>query len=151
MDTSVTFKDLGDTMEIVFYGLSHGKNRYDGEGGVIKARAARNIRHGEVISSAKDLYKSCLTLEKEESNPDGSCNHNSRKLIWVDRESITYLKPDRECKSQRNKECTFGNGCILSDSLCDNKCVAGDWRTALLKRILYNFICFITCTFLTST
>lgn len=102
MDTSVTFKDLGDTMEIVFYGLSHGKNRYDGERGVIKARAARNIRHGEVISSAKDLYKSCLTLEKEESNPES--NHNSRKLIWVDRKvSHTLdLTENAKVKGTRN-------------------------------------------------
>ena len=92
-----------------------------------------------------------MTLEKEESNPDGSCNYNRRKLIWIDRESITHLRPDRECESQRNKGCTFGKGVSkgylqvrqLSDSECNNKCVAGDWRTVLLRRILIiNYIMF---------
>ncbi|CAC5385707.1 unnamed protein product [Mytilus coruscus] len=98
LDSSMSEVDNNIKSEKAFYGSRHGKNRCDGEGGVIKSKAARIIRNGGLISSAKDLYQQCLCLQKELTNPDGTCNHNRRKLIWVERSNIRQTEYVKQLK-----------------------------------------------------
>ena len=70
LDTSMAIDDFGFPMERGFYGSRHGKNRCDGEGGVVKSRATRAARSEAVIVNAKKNYDVCKnTLEQGGSKP----------------------------------------------------------------------------------
>jgi len=77
------FDDFGFKIERGYNGSRHGKNRCDGEGGVIKSKASRAVRNNNaVISNAKDLYCYCKQhTENGSKNVDGTCNHNRRTIF----------------------------------------------------------------------
>ncbi|XP_052064639.1 uncharacterized protein LOC127704562 [Mytilus californianus] len=157
LDSSMSEVDNNIKSEKAFYGSRHGKNRCDGEGGVIKSKAARIIRNGGLINSAKDLYEQCLCLQKELTNPDGTCNHNRRKLIWVERSNIRHVRPNRVCKTVKGTRslhsvrgigagqiqvrrlacfcgfCTATEHAEGTSSTCENEAVVGEWRSVNLN------------------
>lgn len=94
-------------MQRDYYGSRHGKNRCDGEGGVLKSRVARAVRNEELIdgvactvNSAEEFYRTCQKLlEKESIANNGNCCHKRRKIIYVPKERIIRPRPHRMVKT----------------------------------------------------
>ena len=100
MDISCSIDDHQVTMERCFYGSRHGKNRCDGEAGVLKSMATRAVKNRETtIQRAEDFYKTVKILEKKAENPDGSCIHTRRTILWIDRDNIVHQRSDRDSKT----------------------------------------------------
>ena len=160
LDTSMSFDDFGFEMERGYYGSRHGKNRCDGEGGVIKSRVARAVTNGEaIVHNAERFFGvSKQAVEKKSVNPNGSCNHNRRTVLWVGSESINNDRQDRQCKTvpgtrklhsvrgiskgsikTRWLSC-FCAVCISESDLspCVNRHIVGDWASVVIKSILYH-------------
>lgn len=161
VDSSMACKDFGISIERAYYGSRHGKNRCDGEGGVLKSRVSRAVRNNNVvISKAKDFYDySKSVLEKGPQNCDGTCNHNRRSILWIDTASIKHSRPDRICKTipgtrkfhsvqgisrgllkTRELSC-FCNSCLVNGNECINKAYVDDCKVVVIKCILLLAYC----------
>ncbi|VDH93817.1 Hypothetical predicted protein [Mytilus galloprovincialis] len=100
MDVSCSSEDFGFTVERCFYGSRHGKNRCDGEAGVIKSKASRAIKNSEAcIPDARSFLQCVKVLEKGAEKADGACNHNRRTILWVSSDDINRNRPDRNVKT----------------------------------------------------
>ena len=156
MDISCSIDDHQVTMERCFYGSRHGKNRCDGEAGVLKSMTTRAVINRETtIQRAEDFYKTVKILEKKAENPDGSCIHTRRTILWIDRDNIVHQRSDRDSKTVHGTrklhsilgvrrgeiktrrlscfcvECTHNNpdGCLNADYV-------DTWKAVQMKRIL---------------
>ena len=148
MDASNGIEDLGVTIQRDYYGSRHGKNRCDGEGGVLKSAAARATRNGALINNARTFANYCQeNLSKVKVLADGKCNHKRRHIIFVGKETIDHtrefqnlkvLKGTRKLHSikgvSRGKLMTrrlscFCKACLqLQYDLCENKQYVGGWK-----------------------
>ncbi|XP_063445276.1 uncharacterized protein LOC134725403 isoform X1 [Mytilus trossulus] len=100
MDVSCSSEDFGFTVERCFYGSRHGKNRCDGEAGVIKSKASRAIKNSEAcIPDARSFLQCVKVLEKGAEKADGACNHNRRTILWFSSDDINRNRPDRNVKT----------------------------------------------------
>lgn len=100
MDVSCSLQDYRVTMGRSYYGSGHGKNRCDGEGGVLKSKATRAVKNGVAnIYDVRTFYNSVCTLEKPAEDEQGTCLHTRRTILFVGSEEIQHERPDRECKT----------------------------------------------------
>ena len=68
--------------------------------GVLKSKATRAVKHRETtIQTAEDFYETFKILEKKAENPDGSCIHTRRTILWIDRDNIVHQRSDRDSKT----------------------------------------------------
>ncbi|XP_033731738.1 uncharacterized protein LOC117321430 [Pecten maximus] len=93
--------EFGFIVQRDFYGSRHGKNRCDGEGGVLKSRVTRAVKNGEAeIVSASDFYTFCRdNLEKDSEDDNGKCLHKRRHLLYVALENIQRPRPERNIRT----------------------------------------------------
>ena len=99
-DASYAEQDYGFPIERHYYGSRHGKNRCDGEGGVLKSSASRAVKSSRVmIHNALSLKTYLTTLEKPGINPDGSCCHKRRTILYVPATAINRNRPSRNAKT----------------------------------------------------
>ncbi|XP_021340435.1 uncharacterized protein LOC110441574 [Mizuhopecten yessoensis] len=82
MDASMGIEDFGSTIERVYYGSRHGKNRCDGEGGILKSKVTRGVKSGEVsINNAQEFAMYCQTTLSKPESINGTHNHKRRTII----------------------------------------------------------------------
>ena len=157
MDVSCSLDDYGVTIERCFYGSRHGKNRCDGEAGVLKSKATRSVKNKvATISNAKMFYDLVhATLEKKGQSDDGACFHKRRTFLFVDRDTISHDRPDRDARTvpgtralhsvigvkrgairTRRLSC-FCTECISKRyDLCLRPQYVENWKDVKMKRIL---------------
>ena len=157
MDVSCSLDDYGITIERCFYGSRHGKNRCDGEAGVLKSKATRSVKNKvATISNAKMFYDLVhAALEKKGQSDDGACFHKRRTFLYVDRATISHDRPDRDAKTvpgtralhsvigvkrgairTRRLSC-FCTECISKRyDLCLQHQYVDNWKDVKMKRIL---------------
>ncbi|XP_048756194.2 uncharacterized protein LOC125666908 isoform X1 [Ostrea edulis] len=154
MDASCSKEDLGCTVERCYYGSRHGKNRCDGEAGVLKAKGTRAVKNGEaIIYDAKSFYNCVKSLEKGPAG-ETECKHKRRTILWVDSTAINRKRDDRNVKTvegtrklhsvlgeQRGTIRTRRLSCFCEQCLCfrfDRCTNTGHvemWKTVFLKSI----------------
>ncbi|XP_033752596.1 uncharacterized protein LOC117336235 isoform X2 [Pecten maximus] len=100
-DAANAITEFGFIVQRDFYGSRHGKNRCDGEGGVLKSRVTRAVKNGEAeIVSASDFYTFCRdNLEKDSKDDNGKCLHKRRHLLYVALENIQRPRPERNIRT----------------------------------------------------
>ncbi|MEW8341728.1 MAG: hypothetical protein AB2708_17930, partial [Candidatus Thiodiazotropha taylori] len=157
MDVSCSINDYQIMMERSYYGSRHGKNRCDGEAGVLKSKATRDVKNRVAnIYNARTFYDSVKALEKPAESEQGTCIHKRRTVIFVSADEIQHERPERDCKTvpgtrklhsvlgvercvikTRRLSC-FCAACLQSNyDQCLNTHYVDNWRQAVLKRILF--------------
>ncbi|XP_069115710.1 uncharacterized protein [Argopecten irradians] len=153
MDVSCSMNDYDVSVERCYYGSRHGKNRCDGEAGVIKSNARRAVKSGAIIKDALTFFEVVKSLEK---TPTGTqCKHSLRKIIFVHSHEIQRERPDRNAKTlagtrkihslrglsrgelaTRRLSC-FSEECVgLKYEKCLNTQHVDKWKTTKMKHIL---------------
>lgn len=157
-DASNGLEDIGVVIERSYYGSRHGKNRCDGEGGILKNKVTRAIKNGEVVvNSAEKFAAYCKkTLTKGKLNGN-QCNHKRRTIIYIKKEDIDHnrqfidvkvLKGTRKLHSVRGVE----KGVILTRRLscyctaclnhtydqCQNTAYVDNWERRSLLPVARN-------------
>lgn len=153
-DAANGITDFGCIIQRDYYGSRHGKNRCDGEGGVLKSRVTRAVKNGEAeIINASSFATFCENhLEKISHDAQGKCLHKRRHIFFVPLEDIKRPRPERDVKTvpgtqkihslvgvereiikTRRLSC-FCPGCIQSrPEECEQKAYVGQWKPVRLK------------------
>jgi hypothetical protein len=67
-----------------YYGSRHGKNRCDGEGGILKSKVTRAIKNGEaVINNAEKFADHCKETLTKGNRFNDKCNQKRRSIAAV--------------------------------------------------------------------
>lgn len=158
MDVSCSMQDYNVTIERSYYGSRHGKNRCDGEAGVLKSKATRDVKNRKSnIYDARTFFDSVKGLEKPALSENGECLHTRRTVLFVSGDNIIHERPDRNCKTvpgtrklhsvlgvERGIIKTRRLSCFCSSCLqrnfdeCLNKQYVDEWKLVKLKCILFN-------------
>ena len=157
MDVSFSKEDYnGMTIERAYYGSRHGKNRCDGESGVLKSKATRDVKNRVTnIHNARTFYNSVRVLEKPAQSESGTCLHKRRTVLFVETNEIERERPERDCKTvngTRKLHSVLGIekyviktrrlSCFCPECLqmhfdqCQNSNYVDKWQAVTLKRIL---------------
>ena len=64
-----------------------------------KVKGHKSSKKQTTIQRAEDFYETVKILEKKAENPDGSCIHTRRTILWIDRDNIVHQRSDRDSKT----------------------------------------------------
>ncbi|CAC5359972.1 unnamed protein product [Mytilus coruscus] len=98
MDASCFVEDFGVSIERCYYGSRHGKNRCDGEAGVVKSKATRLVKNDEAIITNASEFFDAVSEHLTKVNNDENCCLKRRVFIFVEFAEIVRPRIDKSAK-----------------------------------------------------